>query len=48
MKMYVGLRRAEDLVLEFTDIIAARGQYDLLAGAKVSYDGDAILVIARG
>ena len=44
MKFYVGLDGAEDLVLEFIDLVAARGQFDLVAGAKISFDADAILV----
>ena len=44
MKFYVGLDGAEDLVLEFIDLVATRGQFDLVAGAKVSFDVDVILV----
>ena len=44
MKIYAGLDGAEEQVLEFIDIVAARGQFDLLAGAKVSFDADAVLV----
>ena len=44
IEIYVGLDGAENLVLEFIDIVAARGQFDLVAGAKVSFDADAILV----
>ena len=48
MKFYVGLGGAEDLVLEFIDLVATRGQFDLVAGAKVSFDADAILVRREG
>ena len=44
IEIYVGLDGAEDLVLEFIDLVATRGQFDLVAGAKVSFDADAILV----
>ena len=43
-KIYAGLDAAQDLVLDFIDLVAARGQFDLLAGAKVSFDFDAVLV----
>ena len=35
---------AHELVLEFIDLVSERGQFDLLAGAKVSFDADAVLV----
>ena len=44
MMKFSGVDGAQDLVLQFMDMIDARGQYDLLAGAKVSYDADAVLV----
>ena len=44
MKIYAGLDGAEEQVLEFIDLVASRGQFDLLAGAKVSFDADAVLV----
>ena len=45
MKIYAGLDGAEQQVLEFIDLVASRGQFDLLAGAKVSFDdADAVLV----
>ena len=43
-----GVDGAQDLVLQFMDMIDARGQYDLLAGAKASYDADAVLVPTGG
>ena len=45
MKIYAGLDGAEEQVLEFIDLVASRGQFDLLAGAKVSFDADAVLVV---
>ena len=44
IEIYVGLDGAEDLVLEFIDLVATRGQFDLVAGAKISFFDDAILV----
>ena len=40
----LGVDAAKELVMQFMDLIAARGQRDLVAGAKISYDGAAILV----
>ena len=39
-----GVDAGGELVLQFMDLIAARGQAALLSGAKISYDGAAILV----
>ena len=44
MMKFSGVDGAQNLVLQFMDMIDARGQYDLLAGAKVSYDADCVLV----
>ena len=44
MMKFSGVDGAQDLVLQFMDMIDDRGQYDLLAGAKVSYDADCVLV----
>ena len=48
MKFYVGLDGAEDLVLEFIDLVATRGQFDLVAGAKVSFDAADAILVTRG
>ena len=44
VEIYIGLDNAHELVLEFIDLISERGQFDLLAGAKVSFDAGAVLV----
>ena len=43
-EIYTGVDNAHELVLEFIDLVSERGQFDLLAGAKVSFDADAVLV----
>ena len=48
IEIYVGLDGAEDLVLEFIDLVATRGQFDLVAGAKVSFDADASILVREG
>ena len=44
IEFYIGLDSAHELVLEFIDLVSERGQFDLLAGAKVAFDADAVLV----
>ena len=44
IEIYTGVENAHELVLEFIDLVSERGQFDLLAGAKVSFDADAVLV----
>ena len=44
VEIYIGLDSAHELVLEFIDLVSERGQFDLLAGAKVAFDADAVLV----
>ena len=44
IEIYTGVDNAHELVLEFIDLVSERGQFDLLAGAKVSFDADAVLV----
>ena len=44
VEIYTGVDNAHELVLEFIDLVSERGQFDLLAGAKVSFDADAVLV----
>ena len=44
VEIYTGLDSAHELVLEFIDLVSERGQFDLLAGAKVAFDADAVLV----
>ena len=48
IEIYTGLDNAHELVLDFIDLVSERGQLDVLAGAKVSYDKDAVLVRPRG
>ena len=44
IEIYTGVDNAHELVLEFIDLVSERGQFDLLAGAKVAFDVDAVLV----
>ena len=44
IEIYTGVDNAHELVLEFIDLVSERGQFDLLASAKVSFDADAVLV----
>ena len=44
VEIYTGVDNAHELVLEFIDLVSERGQFDLLAGAKISFDADAVLV----
>ena len=39
-----GIDIAEELVHQFVNLLVARGQSDLVAGAKIAYDGSAVLV----